>query len=567
MKRFIKTKNLRQINKQINNDLDYIKNSSKIDSRITGKGKSQPDTIIFDINRKGELLKTKIISFFTPFISLAKDYIREDELSRMENEFAINLPRWENGIGLIDREMLHLNLIFNFVRRRWIWYISLLSLFCIESLINNRSYQVFGLTLGLSFIVSFLISIGLFFYCKAITIQIKQSTRLPIKLIWTFIAICFGLGFFFLLGYVRESFSTEMGISPIKPLFWSLINTFFLAIGILISHHIIYTGKKEKAYKEYLELNKKKRKLEDEMYDDEDNLNALRREVHWWKSEYSQLKECQSKFLELIEAEINGIISQCMNEFKMNGGKIDTSDWFDKNNFLNGKKWMMIIFPLLLLSMISCKGDPETQALAVVIDETEEYFDKFTIVDFNSYSLLSKNHNAGELVHIRAVNDMGVNKVYEFSVSSPPNNKWQRNEMQRYHEIEHYKDTIEYALNTISTDICKREYSYVIKAISEELNWLQKIECKRKLLIITGDLNENSPVANFYDANTFRMIKTSSVDFQKLFTNHYTIPDLSDITIHFLYTPINTIDSDRYEVVSKLYADLFVSHGAIVLFN
>ncbi|MFZ1424800.1 MAG: hypothetical protein WAS55_13335 [Saprospiraceae bacterium] len=220
-----------------------------------------------------------------------------------------------------------------------------------------------------------------------------------------------------------------------------------------------------------------------------------------------------------------------------------------------------VIFILIFfIGQSSCKT--LTSETIIILDLTEETFTHISINEYKIISSLNDNVFNGEVVRIQPITENGFNTVECHKIERVASSAL-GNEYQRRSELKKFYTSIDSSLQLLKQGRAKRNGSVIFKILSEELNHLNKSKADKKILIINSDLMENSFI-DFTTSSNIERIRNNPNEIEKLLTDKYPVADLKGISIYIIYKPVNKWDSERFEIVSDFYKNLFESKGAIV---
>ncbi|MBK9721968.1 MAG: hypothetical protein IPO78_10185 [Saprospiraceae bacterium] len=220
----------------------------------------------------------------------------------------------------------------------------------------------------------------------------------------------------------------------------------------------------------------------------------------------------------------------------------------------------LLIFSAVCFS--SCNEKPKVNYLVLVSDLTEDHFKGIAMSEFKKVSALSKNSMNGELARLVPITDFGFNRTYEVAIQKD-SSLLMGNDYERTDLVNGYFSKIDTCIRLIIGEKHARSGSVIFKVLTEELNKLSESSADSKTALFNTDFMEKSFI-NFYDTAKMNAIKKHPDEMRKRLLEKYPIKQLKGIDIYFIYLPKDTVDSDRYEVLSLFYKNMFESFGAIV---
>lgn len=232
-------------------------------------------------------------------------------------------------------------------------------------------------------------------------------------------------------------------------------------------------------------------------------------------------------------------------------------------------KTLIIKTLLIYLSVVffsGCENETLTQDNTILLDQTEEYFNYITQEQFIGISAAGISKNYGEHTRILSITESGFPTVTEFDID-PVKIPILGNEYNRRGEVQEYLSKINFALVNADSGKNEREGSVIIKVLIYELNRLSQSSSDIRKLICVTDGMENSALLDFYNNSTFKLLQSDPDNMQTHILKSYSLNDLHGIEIYFIYTPLNRADSERFEIISNFYKELFESFGATVIIS
>jgi hypothetical protein len=226
----------------------------------------------------------------------------------------------------------------------------------------------------------------------------------------------------------------------------------------------------------------------------------------------------------------------------------------------------LVLIRTLLISgavcFLSCKNESIDHDLVIIPDLTEDYFSGITIDEFKRFSSLGANANNGEKIRIVPITDLGMNKSCEAEIPKAPY-LLMGNDFERTDEVNAYFSKVDSFFGYFKSQKKSRKESVVYKVLVAELNRLSKSKLEKRSLIVNTDFMENSFI-NFYNPSILKEIKRNPEKIDISLLSKYPLSDLKGIDIYFVYLPVNRFDSQRFEILSEFYKQLFESYGASV---
>jgi len=168
----------------------------------------------------------------------------------------------------------------------------------------------------------------------------------------------------------------------------------------------------------------------------------------------------------------------------------------------------------------------------------------------------------GALFRISTLSNVNFNPTEELTL--PPRNKWLSNELQRQKEIGTFKSQIALSIDAPQTEDIGRSSSSLYWPVFIELKRLAEQTGERRIMVIQSDLMENSADLSLYDPKQLKAFTTDPTSVKYLTENIAQLPPLKGIEVYMIYRPMNTVDSERYTLISEVLTNLLQEKGAKV---
>ncbi len=232
-------------------------------------------------------------------------------------------------------------------------------------------------------------------------------------------------------------------------------------------------------------------------------------------------------------------------------------------------------FFLLIIIAVGCQSRstqervlPNTTAIATILDVTDKK-KLWPLADpILQIFHCDKSPDDEYYFHLSIISDKKLNPVR--NVHLPPageietQNTSEDPQFRNKAVVQFYRNVREAFTTTYAEfDTTKAvDYSECFSSICQQLQWLQQTRTVHKYLLIYSDLNEKS---NLY--NAYRGISNAdTITLVKLFEATTLLPNqLNGITVYFVYQPITREEDERFGLMSSIYRQLLIKHGASVI--
>lgn len=226
---------------------------------------------------------------------------------------------------------------------------------------------------------------------------------------------------------------------------------------------------------------------------------------------------------------------------------------------------MQLFSTLALIGAVccsSCKESSIAQETVILIDITDTAIQQFDTTGVNNVSIMDDSPLNGETTKVVTISDVVVNSYFEVSIPIVTTELFS-NTKSRKKMVTEYFSKLHTMIGNVTQQDKGKDASVIYKRIAEELNILTEKHVVKKTMIINSDLMEKSFI-NFYKESVFELMITNPDIVCNKLTGKYPLKDLTGIEIFILFQPKNVEESERFEVVSTFYKNLFESHGAVV---
>jgi hypothetical protein len=226
---------------------------------------------------------------------------------------------------------------------------------------------------------------------------------------------------------------------------------------------------------------------------------------------------------------------------------------------------------LLLLCLTTCKHRQDSSAPSVAITVLYDPTDTRQIQPSAEFALglyeLDKNKKSEAYFRITSTTDMVVNPSKE--VYLPPSTiteKTNTNDDPYYREknvLAFYKEVRQTFKNNTHTGQDQKVYhhSECFRTICREIKELRKKKCTNSILVIYGDLQECSDVANVYGRN-----EVDTARIKRALNKTKLLPDtLTGLIVYVLFQPRDRIEDKKFMSMYLLYQELLEIRGANII--
>lgn len=222
---------------------------------------------------------------------------------------------------------------------------------------------------------------------------------------------------------------------------------------------------------------------------------------------------------------------------------------------------------VVILSLYFTSSTPTIVDQRLLIDLTDSLMSKPDARQLASlYDFLNNPWNGGTF-HAKSITDVNYNKAYAVEIPTADFSKrLLSNEIERQRMVEKFLSRQASILDTILKEKVGRSHSSVYRVIAGELNELSEKDIShQKVLIIYGDIRENSEFLNLYKASNMSLLKSDPDSIISLFRKQVPLRNLTGIQVYLIYQPHSYYDDEAYRLISDVYKRMLEEKGAVVV--
>lgn len=220
---------------------------------------------------------------------------------------------------------------------------------------------------------------------------------------------------------------------------------------------------------------------------------------------------------------------------------------------------------LLLIVSVMCGAcitqQPALDAdMTIVIDQTDPMVLYPTAEAVTAPLGLNRNPWQGVRVAVTYISDKDINQTSMVTLGRE--SAWSGNLAIRKAKVQHFIRQLHHCLTGMkSANFC--QHSIIYRTIARQVNMLAVSPASAKFLLVYSNLYENDEV-NFYDPQTFELIRNSPQSIQKRLEAATPIAALRGLQVWLLFNPASYKENNNYMVLAGFYQRLLQAHGATV---
>jgi len=223
--------------------------------------------------------------------------------------------------------------------------------------------------------------------------------------------------------------------------------------------------------------------------------------------------------------------------------------------------WTLIVLSIVALIASCTMQKQSTTEVVIFYDMTDKQLAQPNVNEILSlYSL--KNKWDGAVLRFTILTDVSYNQISEASIE--PKNEWLSNEMDRDKEIKNFKNEVSEIIANSGKGMISKSSSSIYLPIANELNKLSNSKSDKRVLIVYGDLMENTEDLSFYRKRDFELLKVNPEQVQKQLEKLAMLNSLMGIEVNFIYQPSEIKSDQSFQTISKFYKKLLEDKGAKV---
>lgn len=205
--------------------------------------------------------------------------------------------------------------------------------------------------------------------------------------------------------------------------------------------------------------------------------------------------------------------------------------------------------------------------VSIIIDKTDSISHSPTTADILALPELNQELEFNELrVYISTINGFTTTNTKSFILSASPVVILD-NPNKRKTKIKAFIASIQNYIDSLNKLPNGRDKSNIYEVIAKESNRLSTYNASNKDLYVFSDLAENSNLLSVYDPIQFTSLSNNTEIIQNRFTKYIELNDLTGLHIHFLFVPQTNLEDNRFNVMAKLFVNLFEAKGANVTYG
>jgi hypothetical protein len=199
--------------------------------------------------------------------------------------------------------------------------------------------------------------------------------------------------------------------------------------------------------------------------------------------------------------------------------------------------------------------------ITLVVDRTDNVILHPTADGIISQLGLQDSPWQGIRIKLTYVSDLDINPTTVIALEKE--NEWGGNLTVRRAKVQRFKNQLRECLQKMRrADTC--QHSIIYRTIARQASNLATSPSTKKYLLVWSNLRENADNINFYDPQTFGLLKTSPQRIRQRLEATCPLSRLKGINVWLLYNPTSYRDNNSYMPLAGFYQHLLESHGAKV---
>ncbi len=219
----------------------------------------------------------------------------------------------------------------------------------------------------------------------------------------------------------------------------------------------------------------------------------------------------------------------------------------------------------LFLLVIGCTNHTQSQfdtELVVLIDRTDDHAIVPSATSIMEFTGLVQNPWIGVKVRLQTIT--GVDFTQSITLSIPRENKFLNQSELRDQKIARFVQKLDSNLTSLTTEPIIETASVIFRTCVSSLEDLAQGTSPKRMCLVYSDLREFDGDQNFYQSRTLEKLNTEPEAMHKLLRGDQPMPDLSGLSVFFIYQPISSKDNREYRIISRFYRTILEAQGASV---
>lgn len=230
------------------------------------------------------------------------------------------------------------------------------------------------------------------------------------------------------------------------------------------------------------------------------------------------------------------------------------------------KRQRKTLSSLLFLLLTSC-GLNEKQSgncCGVVFDHSDTFQEtkNFSVSALQGFFQLKNNPNASAYCILSSISDRRHAAILYSSLEGA--SVLQANSLERDRLHDSFYRSVDKNIRTLKQTKVGTKSSFVCYAIAEMLNKIATCSCRKKRVVVLGDLAENNSIFSIYTPDDILKLRTNPQEVFSIFDKEYPLPNLQGIEVIFIHQPNSTEKDEEYHFLSSFFKKYYQGHGARV---
>lgn len=222
-----------------------------------------------------------------------------------------------------------------------------------------------------------------------------------------------------------------------------------------------------------------------------------------------------------------------------------------------------IIGAILLYRVFAPVTAPAATSAYLFVDITDPDTGRLRASSIIGTATNGRNINDAITVHVETLSPYHHNTVQEFKL--PKESLLLGNPTIRKRSVQALTKQLDTTLLKMYAEQNSKEQSNIFEPILTAANELSTSNTSRKVIIVSSDLQENTPLFSYFKKADSILLKTNPDEVERILLNGTPVKDLKGVTIYLIHTPRSLHDDDLFNQFAKLYKRFYEKHHAVVI--
>lgn len=222
-----------------------------------------------------------------------------------------------------------------------------------------------------------------------------------------------------------------------------------------------------------------------------------------------------------------------------------------------------IIGAIFLYRVFGPLTGPAGTSLYLFVDITDPDTGRLSASSIIGTATNGQSINDALTLHVETLSPYHHNMVQEFKL--PKESLLLGNPTIRKRSVQKLTKQLDTVLLKMYAEQDSKEQSNIFEPILTAANELSTSNTSKKIIIVSSDLQENTPAFSYLKKSDSMLLKTNPNEVERILLNGIPVKDLKGVTIYLIHTPRSLHDDDLFNQFAKLYKRFYEKHHAVVI--